>query len=76
MREFPHFSMLRKLGTACLFVGSLASTAIAAPEHAITMLGTAKYVAGFENFEYVNANAPKGGTLRLHALGSFETLNP
>jgi ABC-type oligopeptide transport system substrate-binding subunit len=76
MREFSRLSMLRNCAANCLVAGILSGPALAAPEHAITMLGTAKYAAGFEHFDYVNAKAPKGGTLRLHALGSFDTLNP
>lgn len=35
-----------------------------------------KYPADFKHFEYVNPNAPKGGTLRLAAPGTFDSLNP
>jgi len=34
-----------------------------------------KYGAGFNHFEYVNPDAPKGGNLRLGALGGFDSLN-
>ena len=34
-----------------------------------------KYPADFKQFAYVNAAAPKGGKLRLGALGSFDSLN-
>ena len=40
------------------------------------MHGTPKYSASFKNFEYVNPDAPKGGTLRMAATGSFDSLNP
>src|SRR5690606_25237339 len=30
----------------------------------------------FTHFDWVNPKAPKGGTLRLMALGTFDTLNP
>tara|TARA_R110002110_G_scaffold415612_6_gene652039 strand:- start:59046 stop:60836 length:1791 start_codon:yes stop_codon:yes gene_type:complete len=53
-----------------------AGWAAAAPEGAIAMLGTPKYAADFTHFDYVNPTAPKGGTLRLHAIGSFDSLNP
>jgi microcin C transport system substrate-binding protein len=46
------------------------------PVHALTMHGTPKYGADFKHFDYVNPDAPKGGTLRLHALGTFDSLNP
>ena len=44
--------------------------------HAIAMHGEPKYPAGFAYFDYVNPNAPKGGTLRLSASGTFDSLNP
>src|SRR5690606_10844452 len=57
----------------CLF----AVSAQAAPKyHAIAMYGTPKYAAGFQHFDYVNADAPRGGTLRRHVIGTFDSLNP
>lgn len=35
-----------------------------------------KYPAGFEHFDYVNPDAPRGGSLDLPAFGSFDSLNP
>ena len=52
------------------------ASATAAPEGAIAMLGATKYAADFTHFDYVNPDAPKGGSLRLHAIGSFDSLNP
>src|SRR5580704_16772016 len=43
---------------------------------AIAMYGEPKYVADFAHFDYVNPDAPKGGVLKLGAVGSFDTLNP
>lgn len=76
MRELPTLSKFRTLAAAMLLVAAVTSPARAAPEHAIAMLGDAKYGPGFAQFDYVNPDAPKGGNLRLHALGSFDTLNP
>lgn len=39
------------------------------------MHGVPKYPAGFAQFDYVNPEAPKGGTLRQAVIGSFDTLN-
>lgn len=44
--------------------------------HGLAMHGQPKYPADFKQFDYVNPDAPKGGTLRLHALGNFDTMNP
>ncbi len=35
-----------------------------------------KYEAPFPHLNYVNPDAPKGGVLKLAALGSFDSLNP
>lgn len=35
-----------------------------------------KYPPGFQAFDYVNPQAPKGGTLNLAGYGSFDKLNP
>ena len=43
--------------------------------HAISMHGSPKYSKDFKNFDYVNINAPKGGIIKLHQIGSFDTLN-
>ena len=45
-------------------------------QHAIAMQGTPKYKSGFTHFAYANPKAPKGGTLRLAGLGSFDSFNP
>ena len=44
--------------------------------HAIAMHGEPKYGPDFEHFDFVNPNAPKGGTLRLSATGTFDSFNP
>ena len=43
--------------------------------HAITLHGQPKYKAGFTHFEYVNPNAPKGGTLRQWAMGTYDSFH-
>ena len=44
--------------------------------HALSMLGEPKYKADFKHFEYVNPQAPKGGRVRMAAVGTFDSLNP
>ncbi|MCH8835513.1 MAG: ABC transporter substrate-binding protein, partial [Proteobacteria bacterium] len=46
------------------------------PRHAIAMHGEPKYGPDFKNFDYVNPNAPKGGEVKLAAIGTFDNLNP
>lgn len=54
----------------------LAASAWAAPRHGIAMHGEPKYPAGFTHFDYADPDAPKGGTLRRAAQGTFDNLNP
>ena len=46
--------------------------------HAISMFDseTPRYPADFRHFDYVNPDAPKGGSLRLAAQGSFDSFHP
>jgi microcin C transport system substrate-binding protein len=44
--------------------------------HGLSLFGELKYPADFEQFDYVNPTAPKGGRARLYAIGSFDSLNP
>lgn len=67
---------LRSLGT--LLFGLVILNAHAAPvsSHGIALHGAPKYPAGFKAFAYVNPDAPKGGDVRLEAIGTFNSLNP
>lgn len=56
---------------------SLVSTAVfAEPQHGIAMHGAPLHGPEFEHFSYANPHAPKGGALKLAAIGSFDSLNP
>ena len=44
--------------------------------HAYAFLAEPKYPPEFSHFHYVNPNAPKGGRLRLHGTGSWDSFNP
>lgn len=45
------------------------------PVHALALYGEPQYGPD-QVFDYVNADAPKGGRLRLSALATFDTFNP
>ena len=51
-------------------------TLSAEKSHAIARFGKPLYTKDFTHFSYVNVNAPKGGTLRLSTIGTFDTANP
>ena len=53
-----------------------ATSGEAQAQPAIALHGTPKYGADFTHLDYVNPNAPKGGTLRQNAIGTFDSLNP
>ena len=42
----------------------------------IAMHGDPKYADGFKHLDYVNPEAPKGGTLKQSAIGTYDSLNP
>ncbi len=65
-------------GLVVLFLGAslCAQDAKTFTTHALTLEDVPKYAADFEHREYVNPNAPKGGILRLFAIGGFDTFNP
>lgn len=44
--------------------------------HAGSLIGEPKYPEGFKKFDYVNADAPVGGVVRLSDMGGFDTFNP
>jgi microcin C transport system substrate-binding protein len=58
-----------------LSLGAIAALA-AAGSHGLSLFGELKYGPDFKNFEYVDPNAPKGGTMKYSAIGTYDTLNP
>ncbi len=43
--------------------------------HAIAMYGDPKYSSDFTRFDYTSSEATKGGDLRRHSIGTFDSLN-
>ncbi|KAB0633438.1 peptide ABC transporter substrate-binding protein [Burkholderia stagnalis] len=67
-----------RTAAALLVQTALAATAAHAA-HAIAQYGEPKYPPGFKHFDYVNPDAPKGGTLVLanpSRMTSFDKFNP
>lgn len=56
-------------------VPAQAQTAEPAWRHALSLFGEVKYPAGFKRFDYVNPDAPKGGTVRQISVGTFDNFN-
>ncbi|MFV3405836.1 MULTISPECIES: extracellular solute-binding protein [Pseudomonas] len=67
---------LRTLAASLLLAFTSLPT-LAAPQHALTLYDEPpKYPATFKHFDFVNPNAPKGGTFRQSSFGGFDSLNP
>ncbi|TGV63550.1 ABC transporter substrate-binding protein, partial [Mesorhizobium sp. M00.F.Ca.ET.158.01.1.1] len=41
-----------------------------------SLIGQSKYGDNFQHYDYVNPNAPKGGTLNSVLLGTYDSFNP
>lgn len=69
-----------KISLSAAMIALLMSTTAGAgdvtPAHGLSMYGDLKYPADYAHFDYVNPAAPKGGSLRLAAMGTFDNLNP
>src|SRR5690349_15386781 len=44
-------------------------------QHGLSLFGEIKYPPNFPHFDYVNPNAPQGGTVRQIAFGTFDNFN-
>lgn len=79
-----NLNILLFLGTALFSLGLLISLPLSAGDsedtiitsHGISVFGDLKYPKTFEHFDYVNANAPKGGNMSVWGFGTFDSLNP
>lgn len=61
------------------FIGATASSIAneTKPElYGLAMHGQAKYGPNNTHLDYANPDAPKGGSIKIAAIGSFDTLNP
>jgi microcin C transport system substrate-binding protein len=52
-----------------------AGAAASSWHHGLSLFGDLKYPADFKKFDYVNADAPKGGAVRQVAIGTFDNFN-
>jgi microcin C transport system substrate-binding protein len=64
------------LGWVTMFAGVAGARAHHTVTYALAMHGQPKYSADFRHFDYVNPHAPKGGTIRLAAEGTFDSFHP
>ena len=75
MRKFLSIGI--SLGMVLLMVfAAFAQEGKVTKAHAIAMHGEPKYGPGFTHFDYVNPNAPKGGSVVYGTTGDFDSFNP
>lgn len=81
---FTKFRFLGLVMTAAVAFGGAAlagddtiaeRNSIIGPVHGMAMHGEARYAPG-ETLSYANPDAPKGGSFRTYAIGTFDNLNP
>lgn len=65
---------ITSVGLACL--SGATARADDQRHHAMSLLGAPKFGPDFKNFDWANPAAPKGGVVRLWAMGAFDSLNP
>jgi microcin C transport system substrate-binding protein len=68
---------IRRIAAALLLLLSAAGAAAAERtiDSSIALHGEPKYAEDFRHFDYVNPSAPKGGTLRLHSIGTYDNFH-
>lgn len=70
---------MKRMLKACLLLlsSSCSLPSMAQAVHALTLYDEPPaYAADFKHFDFVNPNAPKGGTLHLSDFRTFDSLNP
>jgi microcin C transport system substrate-binding protein len=68
-------SGLKAIAATALLVFACGGAFADEKRHATSLIGTPKYGPDFKHFDYVNPNAPKGGSVRLWAMGTFDSFN-
>ena len=69
-------STIARILVTALLAAATPAMADETPRHGMSMYGDLKYPPDFKHFEYANPNAPKGGTVRMASIGTYDTLNP
>ncbi|MEL6197774.1 MAG: extracellular solute-binding protein, partial [Pseudomonadota bacterium] len=74
-RDFSRLGLIA--GTATLLPGVPRVRASTGPSHGLSAFGDLKYPAGFPHFDYVNPDAPRGGTFSTAIGGlAFDSVHP
>lgn len=74
-----HFALIAGLAVASTISPAMAQEGDGEriiTSHGISMFGEPKLPADFEYLPYVNPDAPKGGELSQHGIGTYDSYNP
>nr|VFK56358.1 MAG: microcin C transport system substrate-binding protein [Candidatus Kentron sp. TUN]VFK60649.1 MAG: microcin C transport system substrate-binding protein [Candidatus Kentron sp. TUN]VFK69944.1 MAG: microcin C transport system substrate-binding protein [Candidatus Kentron sp. TUN] len=77
-KNITRFSARAGISFTLLTIALFCTSATAAPitcHHGLALHGEPKYDADFRHFDYVNPNAPKGGSIRLAVQGTFDSFH-
>ena len=75
-RRFVQASAIAAASSMAPLTTAIGPATAQEPSHGLSLFGDLKYGPDFPHFDYVEPNAPKGGTLHLATLPTFSTLNP
>ena len=75
-RRFVQASAIAAASSMASFSPVIGPAAAQETAHGLSLFGDLKYGPDSAHFDYVEPNAPKGGTLHLATVGTFSTLNP
>jgi microcin C transport system substrate-binding protein len=77
-RRSPLLSALAMIAILGTVLGgqALAQDEVMITSHGYSTFGELKYPADFAHLDYVNPDAPKGGTISISAQGTFDSFNP
>jgi microcin C transport system substrate-binding protein len=69
-------TLLRSMLAAMVVAAGLQAAAADEWHTTSSLTGPSKYGENFQHYDYVNPDAPKGGTLNSVVLGTFDSFNP
>ncbi|MER9410872.1 extracellular solute-binding protein [Mesorhizobium sp. M0589] len=69
-------TLLRSLLAATVVAAGLQAAAADEWHTTSSLIGESKYGESFQRYDYVNPDAPKGGTLNSVVLGTYDSFNP
>ncbi|WP_136619866.1 MULTISPECIES: extracellular solute-binding protein [Mesorhizobium] len=69
-------TLLKSLLAAALLAAGLQAARADEWRTTSSLIGESKYGDNFQHYDYVNPNAPKGGTLNRVVIGTFDNFNP